>query len=81
MCDEITYPSPNLIGTAVGILGMAYAIEVWEWISNLIFHTLLAMWLIIHAEIKIKPCMSRMHMLEHLMRWQAKSGMPGLDVE
>ena len=45
MWGEITYPFPNFNG---------YTVEVWEWISNL-SHVLLGMWLLIHAEIKVKP--------------------------
>ena len=44
--DEITYPFPNFNGKAV---------EVWKLISNFT-HTLLSMWLLIFAGIKINPC-------------------------
>ena len=40
--DEITYPFPNFNSE----------VEVWEWIS-MSNHTLLDMWLLIHAWIKI----------------------------
>ena len=44
MWDEINYPFPNFNG---------YTVEVWEWwvISS---HTLLGMWLLIHAGIKVE---------------------------
>ena len=46
--DEITYPFPNFIGAAI---------EVWEWISNLIPHlNLMGMQLFIHAGIKVNSC-------------------------
>ena len=44
--DEITYPFPNLNGTAV---------EVSEWISNTILHPM-GMWLLIHDGINVNPC-------------------------
>ena len=44
--DEISYPSPNFNGGTV---------EVWEEINNFT-HTLVDMWLHIHAGIKVKPC-------------------------
>ena len=40
--NEITYPFPNFNDAAV---------EVWEWIYVISFHTLLSMWLLIHAGI------------------------------
>ena len=44
--NEITHPFPNFNGATV---------EVLEWISNFI-HTLLGMWLLIHAGITVKQC-------------------------
>ena len=49
--DDITYPFPNLHGTAV---------EVWEWISNFIAHFI--MQLLIHAGIKVYPFIKRGYM-------------------
>ena len=49
MYDEITYPFPNFNGATV---------EVLEWISNFI-HTLLGMWLLIHAGITVKQISKR----------------------
>ena len=46
MLDEITYPFPNFNGTAI---------EVWEWISNIISH-INDMWLFIHAGIAVNSC-------------------------
>ena len=40
--DEITYPFPNFNGATV---------DVWEWISNFIPHTLFCIWLLIHVGI------------------------------
>ena len=45
--DEITYPFLNFIGATV---------EVNEWIIVISPHTLLGMWLLTHAGIKVKPC-------------------------
>ena len=45
MWDEIIYPFPNFKGADV---------EIWEGICNSI-HTLLDMWLFIHAGIKDNP--------------------------
>ena len=44
--DEITYPIFNLNGATVEV-------EEWKSISS---HTLLGMWLLIHAGIKVNPC-------------------------
>ena len=49
---EVTYPSPNFNGCTV---------EVWVWISNFIFHTLLGMWLLIHNVIKFNHVGKRGH--------------------
>ena len=46
MWDEIIYPFPNFIDTAV---------EVWEWISKFILHFTKRM-IFIHAGINVKPC-------------------------
>ena len=46
MYDEITYPFPNFNDATI---------EVPEWISNFISHTLQWKWLLIHAGIKINP--------------------------
>ena len=43
---KIIYLFPNFNGPTV---------EVWEWII-ISSHTLLGMWLVIHAEIKVNPC-------------------------
>ena len=53
---EIIPPSPNFNDTAVEIL---------ELIRNS-SHTLLGMWLFIHAGIKVDPCLSRGI---HLLKW------------
>ena len=45
--NEITYPFRH-----------GAAVEVWEWISNFI-HTLLGIWLLIHAGIKVDPRSNR----------------------
>ena len=47
--DEITYPFPNINGATV---------EVWEWMNNSPY-ILWRVWLLIHAEIKVKPCYRR----------------------
>ena len=44
MWDEITYPFPNFNNATV---------EVWKWISNFTPHSLLGMWLFVHAGIKL----------------------------
>ena len=44
--DEIAYPFLNFYGSTV---------KIKKWMSNFT-HTLLGMWLIIHAGIKVKPC-------------------------
>ena len=44
--DAITYLFPNFNSATV---------EVWAWISNF-SHTVLDMWLLIHAGIKVNPC-------------------------
>ena len=36
-------------------LNSVCTVEVWEWINNS-SHTLLGMWLFIHAGVKVKPC-------------------------
>ena len=44
MWDEITYPFPNF---------NCRTVDVWDWIIS--YHTLLGMWLLIHAQIKANP--------------------------
>ena len=43
MCDEITYPFPNI---------NAATVEVWKWINNFFLH-FTGMWLLIHARMKL----------------------------
>ena len=49
MWDEITYPFPNFNG---------YAVDVWGWVRNLSY-TLLGLWLLIHAGIKVNHASKR----------------------
>ena len=44
--DESTYPFPKFSSAMI---------KVWQWMSNFI-HTLLGMWLCIHADIQVNPC-------------------------
>ena len=46
VCDEITYPFPISYGCNA---------EVWEWTIN-VSHTLLAVYLLIYAGIKVNSC-------------------------
>ena len=47
--NEITYPFPNFNG---------YTVEVWEWLSNFIAHSIIGV-IVIRAGIKVKELVKR----------------------
>ena len=58
--DEITHPFPNLNG---------YTVEVWEWISKFTALTLLTVWLLVHAGIKVNPYKHLYKRLRESLNW------------